>query len=70
MVNLVTIFPKRQNQFFQQPDGILKRLQFRNLAADMHIDTGNLNSGQAGGMGIDGPRPLPGNAELVFLFAC
>ncbi len=57
------------DQFAQQLEGIVEGLQLGDLAADMHVDAGDFDTGQLGGMRIDGASAFPGNAELVFLLA-
>ncbi|MOA00335.1 hypothetical protein D3C78_1196930 [compost metagenome] len=69
MADRVSVGAQRLDQFAQQPEGILERLQFGDLAADMHVDAGDFDTGQSGGMGIDRAGAFIGNAELVFFLA-
>ena len=69
VIDGMAIGAQRRDQILQQAEGVVEGLQLGDLAADMHVDAGDFNARQSGGMGIDGAGALPGNAELVFLLA-
>ena len=49
----------------EQREGIAERLELGDLAADMHVDAGDLDARQLGGAGIDLARAADRDAELV-----
>ncbi len=49
----------------QQREGIAERIEVGDLAADMHVDAGDLDALELGGVGIDFARAADRDAELV-----
>ncbi len=62
----VAIRTQRADEFHQQFERIFHRPQIGDLAADMHVDTGDLDAGQLCRARIDITRMSQRNTELVF----
>ena len=65
MLDGVAVGTQRADEFGQQREGVVERLQIGDLAADMHVDAGDLMPGSFGRMRIDLARAADRNAELV-----
>ncbi len=57
-------------QIAHQAEGVAEGGEIGDLAADVHMDAGDLDARQARGGGIKFQRPRIRNAELVLRFAC
>ena len=64
--NRMTVAAQRAHELGEQRESIAERIQVGDLAADMHVDTGDLETRQPGGAGIHFARAADRNAELVF----
>src|SRR5215475_3648001 len=62
---LVAVTAQDPNKFGKQRKSISERVEFGDLAADVHIDTGNFETLQFGSPCINLARPADRNAELV-----
>ena len=69
MRNRVSVGAKFAHEIRQQREGIGKGRKLGDLAADMHVDAGNMQARQLRGMAIDLTRAADRDAELVFGFA-
>ena len=65
MLDGVAVGAQRADQIDEQREGVVEGLQFGDLAADMGVDAGDLDARQLCRAGIDLPRALPRDAELV-----
>ena len=61
----VAVGAQRAHEIGQQREGVVERLQLGDLAADMHVDAGDLDARQLRGARIDLARAADRNAELV-----
>src|SRR5205823_6390264 len=64
----MTVGTQGAHELRQEREGIVKGRKFGDLAADMHVDAGDLEPGQLAGSLIDCTRPTYRNAKLVFRF--
>src|SRR5262245_6516097 len=65
MRDLVTITAQDSDKFSKQRESISERVEFGDLTADVHIDTGDLETLELGGPRIDLAGATDRNAELV-----
>ena len=61
----VAVGTQLADQVDEQREGVVERLQFGDLAADMGVDAGDADAGQRRGPGVDMAGALPGYAEFV-----
>ena len=61
----VAVGAQRAHEIGQQREGVVERLELGDLAADMHVDAGDLEARQLRRLRIDLARAADRNAELV-----
>ena len=61
----VAVGAQGAHELGQQREGVVERLQLGDLAADMHVDAGDLHARQLRRTGVDVARAADRNAELV-----
>src|SRR5262245_9901308 len=69
MRNPVAVGSQNAHEVSQQCESIVERVQFGDLAANMHVDTDNLEPLELGGTHVDLACATDWNAELVLGFA-
>src|SRR5665213_2456765 len=65
MGNNVAVATQRAHELGQQRKSVAERIEVDDLAADMHVDAGDLDTGELRRMRIDVARAADRNAELV-----
>src|SRR6186997_2672496 len=66
MRNGVTVGTQHAHELGEQSEGAVERIEVGNLAADVHIDAGDLEALELRSAGIDFARAADRDAELVF----
>src|SRR5262249_37298847 len=65
VVDAMAIGAQHAHELREQREGILERLQFGYLAADMHVDARDANARELAGAGVGLARAADWDAELV-----